>query len=48
MKASNKYMKNYDEHKESLYLLKYWKVNNLYEWTMSQKLPKNFKWVKNT
>ena len=28
-------MKDYDKNKESLYL-KYWDVNNLYRWTMSQ------------
>ena len=41
-------MKDYDENKESLYL-KYWDINNLYGWAMSQKLPVNgFKWVENT
>ena len=40
-----KHMKNYDKNKESLYI-KYWDVNNLYGWAMSQKLPVNdFKWV---
>ena len=33
-------MKDYNKNKESLYL-KYWDVNNLYGWTMSQKLPLN-------
>ena len=37
-KADNKYMKDYDKIKESLYS-KYWDVNNLYSWAMSQKLP---------
>ena len=38
-------MKDYDENKESSYL-KYWDVNNLYGWTMPQKLPvNNFNWV---
>ena len=46
-KANNKYMKNYDKNNESSYL-NYLDANNLYGWTMSQKLPINgFKWVKN-
>ena len=39
-KANNKYMKTYDKNKELPYL-KYWDVNNLYSWIMSQKLPVN-------
>ena len=38
-------MKHYNKSKESSYLT-YWDANNLYGWTMSQKLPVNgFKWV---
>ena len=45
-KTNNKYMKNYDKNIESSYI-KYLDANNLYGWTMSQKLPVNgFKWVK--
>ena len=41
-------MKDYDKHKESSYL-KYWNVNNLYGWAMSQKLPvDNFEWIEDT
>ena len=44
----NIYLKYYDKNKESSYL-QYWDVNNLYLWSMSQKMPvKNFKWVKDT
>ena len=48
VKANSKYMKDYDKSKESLYL-KYWDVNDLYGWEMSQKLPvSNFKWIEDT
>ena len=44
--ANNKYMRNYDQNKEPLYL-QYWDVNNLYRWAMSQKLQvNNFEWIK--
>ena len=50
-KANNKYMKDdnkYIKNKELSYL-KYWDVNNLYGWGMSQKLPINcFIWVETT
>ena len=47
-KADNKYMKDYDKNKESSYL-KYWFVNNLYGWALSQKLPVNkFEWIEDT
>ena len=36
-KANNKYMKDYDKNKESLYF-QYWDVNNLHGWAMPQKL----------
>ena len=44
-KANNKYMENYDKHKESSYI-QYLDTNSLYGWAISQKLPvNNFKWV---
>ena len=44
-KGKNKYMKNYDKNIESSYLI-YLDANNLYGWTMSQKLRINgFRWV---
>ena len=44
-KANNKYMKDYDKNKEPSYL-KYCDVNNLYGWSMLQKLPVNkFEWI---
>ena len=47
-KANNKYMKDFDKNKEPSYI-QYWDVNNLYGWTMSQKLPvKYFEWIKDT
>ena len=42
---NNKYIKSYDENKESLYI-QYLDANNLHGWSMYQKLPVNgFKWV---
>ena len=38
VKANNKYMKNYDKTKESIFLV-YVDANNLYGWVMSEKLP---------
>ena len=47
-KPNNKYIKNYDKNKESPYL-KYWDLNNLYGWAMSQKLlVNNFEWIEDT
>ena len=44
-KANNRYMKDYDESKESSYI-QYLDANNLYGEAMSEKLPMNrFKWV---
>ena len=44
-RANNKYMKDYNENKNSSYL-KYWDASNLYGQTMSQKLSLNdLKWV---
>ena len=44
-KANNKYMNDYDKDIESSYL-EYLDANNLFGWSMSQKLPVDgFKWV---
>ena len=44
-KYNNKYKKDYDKNEELSYL-KYWDVNNLCDWAMSQKLSVNkFKWI---
>ena len=41
-------MKDYDKNKELSYL-KYWDVNDLYGWAMSQKLPVHkFEWIEDT
>ena len=47
VKANNKYMNNYDQNIESLYLM-YLDANNLYAWAMILKFSINgFKWVEN-
>ena len=47
-KANNKYMRDFNKSEESS-CLKYWAVNNLYGWLMSQKLPVNkFEWIEKT
>ena len=47
-KANNKYMKEQDKNKESLYL-KFWNVNNLHGWAKSQELAVNkLQWIKDT
>ena len=44
-KASNKYMKDYDENEELSYV-KYCNINSLYSWSLSQNFPANgLKWV---
>ena len=45
-RANNKYVKDYDKNKELSYL-RYWDVNNLYSWVISQKPSvSNFEWIK--
>ena len=47
-KANNKYMKNYDESKESSHI-QHLDANNLHGWAISQKFPVNdFKWIEDT
>ena len=44
-KANNKYVKGYDENKDSTFIM-YWDVNNLYGWAMTQYLLYNdFEWM---
>ena len=34
---------------KNCHILKHWDVNNLYSWTMSQKIPvNNFEWIEDT
>ena len=48
VKANNKYVKDFDKDKESLYL-KYWDVNNLHRWAIFQKLHLGiFNWLEET
>ena len=48
VKSNNKYVKDYDKNKESVYL-NYWDSDHLYGWVMSQKLPVDgFKCVEDT
>ena len=48
IKANKNYMKDCNKSKESLYL-KYWDLNSLYVWAMSQTLPVNiFEWIEDT
>ena len=43
--ANNKYMKSYDEYKESIFIM-YLDANNLYGWAMNQYLPHSkSKWL---
>jgi hypothetical protein len=45
--ANNKYMKNYDPQQPSSFI-RYLDMNNLYGWSMSQRLPlNNFRWATN-
>ena len=44
-RANNKYMKNYDKGKPSVYV-PYLDANNLYGWAMNQYMPYGgFKWI---
>ena len=40
-KANNRYMKDYDKDKESLYI-QYWDANNVYGWTTQNLSVNNF------
>ena len=47
-KANNKSTKDYNKNKKSPHIQN-WKVNNLYGWAISQRLPtNNFDWIKET
>ena len=44
-KANNKYMEDYDNNNENIFIM-YLDANNLYRWAMTQYLPYgNFKWL---
>ena len=48
VKVNTKYMKDYDKNKESSNL-KYWDINKLCGWAMSQKLLVNkFEWIEDS
>ena len=45
VKTNNKYMKDCDKYKDLSYL-KYWHIDNLHQWAMSQNSPLDvFKWL---
>ena len=47
-KVNNQYMKDLNKSEESSYV-QYWYINNIYGWTMPQKLPiNNFEWIEDT
>ena len=49
MSCNSSICKSYYDKNQELSYLKYWDVNNLYGWAMSQKLPViNFQWIEDT